>query len=51
MILTLIPLGIALLWLPAALWLFSQDQTGGAMFGPSGTGCWSAASTTCCDRT
>jgi predicted PurR-regulated permease PerM len=31
-ILTLMPLGIALLWLPAALWLFSQDQTGWAIF-------------------
>lgn len=31
-ILTLMPLGLAVLWLPAALWLLSQDQTGWAIF-------------------
>jgi len=31
-VLTLMPLGIALLWLPAALWLMSQGQTGWAVF-------------------
>jgi predicted PurR-regulated permease PerM len=31
-ILTLLPLGLVVLWLPAALWLLSQDQTGWAIF-------------------
>ncbi|HEX2727994.1 MAG TPA: AI-2E family transporter [Beijerinckiaceae bacterium] len=31
-ILTLMPLGLVVLWLPAALWLLSQDQTGWAIF-------------------
>jgi len=26
------PLGLVVLWLPAALWLLSQDQTGWAVF-------------------
>jgi predicted PurR-regulated permease PerM len=32
MVLSLIPMGLALLWLPASLWLMSQDHTGAAVF-------------------
>jgi predicted PurR-regulated permease PerM len=31
-ILTLVPFGLAILWLPASLWLMSQDQTAWALF-------------------
>jgi predicted PurR-regulated permease PerM len=31
-LLTLMPLGLVLLWLPAALWLLSQNETGWAIF-------------------
>ncbi|MEZ0170376.1 AI-2E family transporter [Microvirga sp. TS319] len=31
-VLTLLPMGLVLLWLPAALWLMSDGHTGGAVF-------------------